>query len=1785
MVLPHWGFFCAKIKLECCFSTVINEVSLFTENVVLVGNKKCSFTLFDERRSSSVLSAISKLQLKQKKNPFVFEFKLKHVGCNSDDGIFMLEIGVRAPIWVDSILSREAVLIFSNVSPSLETARSSVTENRERSLHRIYAEIKPAPPKRGATRLPSGLDDNTRIRKDLSKLSKLSGDVVRYICSFLRAPDLRELSCTSRIVQFNCMDVVPGLQLALFPHQQNSLLWMESRENRNKRKHEGLRTPFSGPNFWEKKSATQHEGELSMYDHSLPSMFQEKTEENRKGNKLHNQCQLTYAPGMHVNVCLPSGEWKIGVLGNRVTEEGFYRLHPKYKLPFSLDDYIIALKAEFTMQFGKEQNIKIYEEKILQISNERNKARMEWIQWDPFPIGSWEILNVIAPTTVESKSGNQIFSFAGKYIVNEDSFEFPEYFEYIVGENCYSEFDKASLHNFRHESDRSFFYVNKRTNRSVWKSGLPSTAYIYRRIRNCRKRCIPPCCPFSYERESNKGVGREDECDDPTILWIWAHRKIVQKSATEKDDTEDNNNDLVEKHSLVYEENENAEEKGKVEGCVAGIDLITNRVIYFANCGGCWNREQFTESNETLPKIQSSISVRGGMLCDEPGLGKTVTVLALILRSSGLWTSPIPLPPQFPDPYKKLTLGRGGRQRQRLEQYAPSESYYVKREHSFPSCATLIAVPSTLLNHWRNQFEMHADWKCVSSINTLNYDENSKFFQRCVYIDEPRNRQLPSADILSKYVVVITSLSRVSSEYRRERVSRERLEEQNEMNSLKYDFVGRNVWNQKKSLNGDVTTFEEEKGSQRARWKIVYENGDEEWLQLPHNDIKIGSGKSSSSIYISPLRSVFWLRTIVDEGHKLSMNKTSNTFTFLSQLNVERVWMMTGTPTKDLDDKLGLKGLQGLLRYFKHDPFGRIFPSRLSKDELYSSKRSCLGDQLWARLIRDPFLKGKMEGFKRCVQIMKSLMVRHTKADVPEIPKPIRRDVYISLTDTEISDYNSAVMFALLNVLMTVHPDTNHIYKESYLRVEQSKMARRRIAIIRRLCCGGGKQIPTIRPVDYNLTRSIMTAPSCCNRNDGRDHSRCARTVLNADGHYCQYRDAKTGLRVLNGFGRSKNKCKKVMKFINRAKRGEDSICVQCGFRCVILFVTPCAHLFCSDCIRENFQRCRFCRSKHCFEDLQVLQPGFYTQFKERMEEDIQTKIHNAARMQLYRSQRAAAANGTGNSIHEERMHQGRASSSSSFSPSLSSSSSSSPSHSSSSAALSSLPVFSEYRSQGGAKAEYICNRLDELFRNERVMRKKQGLHTNEKRNRPCKVVVYSQFQSVLNVVGSDLLIRFGEDAVAEFFGKWKDEAMYKFRLGKKRIWSCNYCGYNQNTPIEKACDQTYFLVEFPATAVEHEQALARLKDPEIAINEQTAFQAFENAFAYAFPSKLPYSMRKKKHMLNPSWGTAQSHGFYVRKWVHQSSVNEYFIGARFGLGSFVSIGNKRGRIIFITKCGARRENILLEEKKVNCPILLLSSNGSVGLDLSFVTHMFLLDKIWADDVETQVIARANRMGATQPVIVEQLIAKDTIEELMIKMNTKSISKDGVANKGKSKGKGKGRGDDSLFWKCSRCHFKCPIEIAPNSSFCTICKISAAKKSDKTSPEKKKRKYIASKNDVFLGLKSRRRKPENNFNLNSLHEVEENLKVSYLLRNLSLIRNQSKYAAQAAHKRAVLQQKEEIAKKLAAKKDVKISPAVDQTFNQNDQKKGRKKKKKKKRKKKRKKGSVDHPPRKKVRFS
>ena len=56
--------------------------------------------------------------------------------------------------------------------------------------------------------------------------------------------------------------------------------------------------------------------------------------------------------------------------------------------------------------------------------------------------------------------------------------------------------------------------------------------------------------------------------------------------------------------------------------------------------------------------------------------------------------------------------------------------------------------------------------------------------------------------------------------------------------------------------------------------------------------------------------------------------------------------------------------------------------------------------------------------------------------------------------------------------------------------------------------------------------------------------------------------------------------------------------------------------------------------------------------------------------------------------------------------------------------------------------------------------------------------------------------------------------------------------------------------------------------------------------------------------------------------------------------------------------------------------VLLMDKSGSVGLDLSFVPHVFLMEPFLDAALEEQVVARAHRMGARSKVTVEMLVMK-----------------------------------------------------------------------------------------------------------------------------------------------------------------------------------------------------------------
>lgn len=142
------------------------------------------------------------------------------------------------------------------------------------------------------------------------------------------------------------------------------------------------------------------------------------------------------------------------------------------------------------------------------------------------------------------------------------------------------------------------------------------------------------------------------------------------------------------------------------------------------------DRELEREFNET------AYDACGGMLCDEPGLGKTITMLSLILLSKGETTSKFPARVDPPS----------GKTSQRQLRSATLERS-IRPEDLVSSAASLIVAPDALVEHWAEQIEAHV------TPSVLRF-----------YVDE--DGELPSSAKLAKYDVVITSFSRMNREWK-----------------------------------------------------------------------------------------------------------------------------------------------------------------------------------------------------------------------------------------------------------------------------------------------------------------------------------------------------------------------------------------------------------------------------------------------------------------------------------------------------------------------------------------------------------------------------------------------------------------------------------------------------------------------------------------------------------------------------------------------------------------------------------------------------------------------------------------------------------------------------------------------------------------------------------------------------------------------------------------------------------------------------------------------------------
>jgi hypothetical protein len=83
------------------------------------------------------------------------------------------------------------------------------------------------------------------------------------------------------------------------------------------------------------------------------------------------------------------------------------------------------------------------------------------------------------------------------------------------------------------------------------------------------------------------------------------------------------------------------------------------------------------------------------------------------------------------------------------------------------------------------------------------------------------------------------------------------------------------------------------------------------------------------------------------------------------------------------------------------------------------------------------------------------------------------------------------------------------------------------------------------------------------------------------------------------------------------------------------------------------------------------------------------------------------------------------------------------------------------------SKPTYLVDRILSLYK-EQVTRISTPRGRSSQSVRPLKVIVFSQYQKALNLVGDRLLARFGTACVAEYFGKYRTEELHRFTVDEQ---------------------------------------------------------------------------------------------------------------------------------------------------------------------------------------------------------------------------------------------------------------------------------------------------------------------------------------------------------------------------------------------------------------------------------
>ncbi|KAL7493687.1 hypothetical protein ACHAWT_010569 [Skeletonema menzelii] len=475
-------------------------------------------------------------------------------------------------------------------------------------------------------------------------------------------------------------------------------------------------------------------------------------------------------------------------------------------------------------------------------------------------------------------------------------------------------------------------------------------------------------------------------------------------------------------------------------------------------------------------------SLRGGILGDAPGLGKTITMLSLIVNTAGLrpvepkeffdresinehWTLMRVNPVFRTEILKAMKPLRGASNYDEVARYVSPPF----QDDRFP---TLPSFEHYVNRHFANQGQ-RAQLELFRR-NVINFKAGLDKRNRRLVISAEGRRMLFERNLLpcsTTLIIVPDALL----EHWAEQIRRH----------MKLDVFGEVSGSDAGVVYidgvGDLSSARFPLNHRSMKLPSPFELVNYLMVVVPFSRIKeqyyLRKRRRNEDVNddltgekTSPLLQMRWFRIVVDEGHELGENEAGNDITaFINVLAAERRWVMSGTPTTGDEDSqqfndVGLTQLQRLLLFLRHEKYGTTKDESLEAQSIGGGGRSernkANAKSEWDTLVKIPFLKKQDAGREELFRVLKEVMVMHKKEDIG-LPKPVFKqgEVTIPIAQEVGSHIVDVVQTRIIDMMdtfekLSIGPfesENNfdlHTASDSELFIRLMNRERKRVALI-----------------------------------------------------------------------------------------------------------------------------------------------------------------------------------------------------------------------------------------------------------------------------------------------------------------------------------------------------------------------------------------------------------------------------------------------------------------------------------------------------------------------------------------------------------------------------------------------------------------------------------------------------------------------------------------------------------------------------------------------------------------